>query len=177
MLIEKLSIAIVLILSYVFQVNADFIALAEIKPDLLLILTIYIAFYKGEFSGLWLGFFTGLLQDINLGGYVSLTSGEVTKYFIGSHALPKALIGYFTGKLLPLFLSENPFVISLLIFSGNLIKGILFLSIIMIFHEGYQISAAIFIILPESLYTAIVGMFWFRLLKKILPMKNSSQDT
>ena len=176
MFIEKLGITVVLILSYIFQVSADFFALGEIKPDFLLILVIYTAFHKGEFSGLWLGFFAGLLQDINLGAYVSLKSEDLN-YFIGSHALPKALIGYYTGKMLPSFLSENTFLIPLLIFAGNLLKGILFLLILIIFHGGYQMSPVLSVILPESLYTAIIGMFWFKLLKNILPMKSISQKT
>ena len=175
MFIEKLGIITVLILSYVLQMSADFFVLGEIKPDFLLILTIYTAFHKGEFSALWLGFFAGLLQDINLGAYLSLAPEGGAKYFIGSHALPKALIGYYTGKMLPLFPPENTFLISLLIFIASLIKGILFLLILIIFHWGYQVGTVISIMLPESLYTAIVGMFWFKLLKSILPMKSVPQ--
>ena len=174
MLIEKLSIIIILALSYVLQVSTDFFALGGIKPDFLLILTMYTSFHKGEFSGLWVGFFAGLLQDINLGAYVSLTSQE-TNYFIGSNALPKALVGYFTGKLAPFVLSENTFLVSLLIFGGNMFKGILFLLILIIFHGNYQLSGFIPIILPESFYTAVIGMFWFKLLKNLLPMKSFTQ--
>ena len=174
MLIEKLGIMTILALSYILQVSTDFFTLGGIKPDFLLILTIYTSFHKGEFAGLWIGFFAGLLQDINLGAYVSLTSQE-TNYFIGSNALPKALIGYFTGRVVPFFLSENTLLISSLIFVSNLLKGILFLLILAIFHRDHQLSGFISIILFESLYTAIIGMFWFKLLKSLLPMKGFTQ--
>ena len=44
-----------------------------IYPDFLLIFVIFFALRRGEFSGLWIGFFAGLLEDAGLLGYAEKT--------------------------------------------------------------------------------------------------------
>ena len=98
MILEKVVIGIAIFVSYFLQTSVDFFALGSVKPDFLLILTVYFALYRGSFAALWIGFFGGLLQDINLGGYTNLVKQDM-QYYIGTSALAKTVIGYVAGKV------------------------------------------------------------------------------
>ena len=70
MILEKVVIGIAIFVSYFLQTSVDFFALGSIKPDFLLILTVYFALYRGSFSALWIGFF---------GGTCSVTRSSITR--------------------------------------------------------------------------------------------------
>lgn len=172
MILEKTVIFITILISYFMQTSVDFFRLGSINPDFLLILTVYFAYNRGSFSGLWIGFIGGLLQDINLGGMVDISSTAVS-YFIGTHALPKALIGYFIGKIAKNIHQEGNLILFVLVFFSSLIKGFLLFFIIAIFHTGMNAQSVITIIIPESFYTGLITLIWFRVLTWILPISES----
>ena len=47
--------------------------------------------------GIWIGFFGGLLQDINLGASTAM-GFEGIRHYLGMNILPKSVCGYFAGK-------------------------------------------------------------------------------
>ena len=55
MILEKIVIGIAIFVSYFLQTSVDFFALGSVKPDFLLILTVYFALYRGSFAALWIG--------------------------------------------------------------------------------------------------------------------------
>ncbi len=169
MILEKTVIFITILISYFIQTSVDFFRLGSINADFLLILTIYFSYYRGPFAGLWVGFLGGLLQDINLGGMVE-TGAVATSYYIGTHALPKTLIGYFTGRITKNFHGDGRIVLFGLILVSNLIKDIILMFVIGLFHVNVSPRAIATIIIPESFYTAIVALVWFRILRWILPI-------
>jgi rod shape-determining protein MreD len=58
-----------------------FLSIDDYRPDMLLILTLFIGFRFGHISGSLFGFYTGVLQDMMTG-------------FMGIHALANTLTGY-----------------------------------------------------------------------------------
>ncbi len=71
----------------VFQTSdlLEFIKIGEIKPDLILILVVWLGLVKGSDAGCFSGFFFGLFED---------ASSNMT---LGSNALTKTILGFFCG--------------------------------------------------------------------------------
>jgi len=74
-----------LFLSVVHIVFLRFIAVSSVTPDLLFILTVWIALVEGQFTGMIAGFICGLLFDV--------VSTDVP----GSNALSKTIAGFVAG--------------------------------------------------------------------------------
>jgi len=167
-MLEKSVIALSILISYFLQTSVSFFSLAGVKPDFLLILTIYFAVFRGSFSGLWIGFMGGLLQDFNLGGILDIQSNQM-EFFTGIHALPKALVGFIVGKLSRNINKESPLIISLMLFSASIGYGIFVFSSINIFHQDIAAEAFFTKIFPESIYNAILSVVWMKFLKWAMP--------
>ncbi len=76
---------VALILSIVHIVFLRFLAVSSVTPDLLLILTVWIAIAEGQFVGMFAGFLSGMLFDV--------VSADVP----GSNALAKTIAGFVAG--------------------------------------------------------------------------------
>lgn len=168
MILEKIVIGIAIFVSYFLQTSVDFFALGSVKPDFLLILTVYFALYRGSFAALWIGFFGGILQDINLGGYTNLVKQEM-QYYIGTSALAKTIIGYVSGKVARDINKDATSLIVIVVFVACLIKGIIMFFTVAIFHSSAHAASLITIVLPEALFTAVLSIVWFRLLRWAFP--------
>ena len=175
MLLEKIIIAISIIISYFMQSSIEFFSIGNIKPDFLLLLTIYFALFRGEFTGIWVGFFGGLLQDINL-GIVPNFNIEKIRYFLGINILPKALIGYATGKISKGITKDNYFTWIAISFIFSLIKGVLVFLLTAFSCMSVASHSLVSVILPESIYNALLSVVWFKfLLWAIPPIKTGNQ--
>src|SRR3954462_3522952 len=67
------------------QLNLGYIAVENVTPDLLVILTVFIAVREGQFTGEIAGFILGLLFDL------------ISSDIIGTNALLKMLAGFIAG--------------------------------------------------------------------------------
>jgi len=76
---------IALLLNVVHLVFLRFVAVSSVTPDLLLILTVWIAIVEGQFTGMIAGFLCGLLFDV------------VSEDVLGSNALAKTAAGFVAG--------------------------------------------------------------------------------
>lgn len=75
-----------IIICFVLQSSLyQFISLANVMPNLLLILVVSTAYMRGKIAGMTMGFFCGLLIDILFGK------------LIGLYALIQMIIGYIAG--------------------------------------------------------------------------------
>lgn len=173
MLFEKLIIVLAVFFSYFLQTSIDVVRIAQIKPDFLLMLTIYFAIHKGPFTGLWIGFWGGLLQDINIGG-IALDEDHI-KYFIGVHALPKTLLGFFVGKFSAGIRKDNMLVSAVLLFFSSLFVGVFTFFLISVFHNAIAAQAFFSVVLPESIYNTLLGIFWLKFLTWALPTITEEQ--
>jgi len=168
MILEKLIVAVAIIVSYFMQTSMDFFKLGDISPDFLLLLTIYFAIHRGEFAGLWVGFFGGLLQDINFGTFSTMAVGSI-QHYIGMNILPKSIVGYVTGKFSEKVRKDNILSLVILVFGFSILKGLIKLLLTVLFFGSTTGQAIITVILPESFYNAILSIFWFKLLFWAIP--------
>ena len=87
---------VILFVSYLLQCTVfQKLTLASIKPNLLLIITASIGFMRGSKEGMFLGFFSGLLIDIQFGT------------MLGFYALLYLIIGYINGMFQKMYYDDN----------------------------------------------------------------------
>lgn len=127
----------------------DWIAIAGVKPDILLILTIFIAQKQGMMKGQISGFFAGLVEDV------------FSIQLFGIHSFCKLVVGYFAGLLYSNFVLDNFLIQALLGFVGSLVHGFLFLGAKALFDSidvGYYFLNVFWI---KVLYTTLLTPFLF----------------
>ena len=90
----------------------DFVAVLGVKPDLQLILVVFLALRRGSMSGQIAGFVGGLLEDV------------VTLSPLGFNAIVKALAGFCAGLPFGLIRASAVVVPVLLMAGASLIKGL-----------------------------------------------------
>lgn len=67
------------------QLNLGYIAVESVVPDLLVVLTVFIAIREGQFAGLVAGFLLGIIFDL------------ISSDIVGTNALSKMLAGFVAG--------------------------------------------------------------------------------
>ena len=172
-MLEKLVIAIVILLAYILQSSVDFLTIGHIRPDLLLLVTMYFALSRDDFFGLWVGFSCGLLQDINLGG-ISEIGTEKINYYIGINVLSKSIVGYICGKFSEMYRNDNFVFIFISVTLFSIVQGFLILFLIKIFYENISITNIVTIIIPSALYNSFLSLFFFKVLDNILGIKKET---
>jgi len=118
------------------------IAIANIRPNLIIIITASFGFMRGAKEGMFVGFFAGLMLDILFGN------------ILGFFALIYLMFGFLNGLFQQIYLDEDIKLPILLISATSLIYGLC----IYVFHFVLRGDFAFFtylnqIILPELIYT------------------------
>ncbi|NLW25778.1 MAG: rod shape-determining protein MreD [Clostridia bacterium] len=134
--------------------------IAGVKPDLLLIFTVYFALIKGPGEGAGAGFLLGLIEDLYSAKY------------IGLNALCKLIIGILVGFLEKRLYKENFFVPMMALFVASLLHT--FLYFVFSNFVGYPIPIVFLakIILPFALYNTCLTPFIYGLFYKACTYKN-----
>jgi rod shape-determining protein MreD len=123
---------------------------SSVTPDLLLIFTVFIAIYEGQFTGMIAGFLCGLLFD------------AISTDVIGTNALAKTFAGFVAGY----FYRENQgmqivgslnflLIVALSGFIHNLVYSFFFI-------KPMQVSFWVFFLqygLAATLYTTVTALF------------------
>ena len=124
------------------------LSIADITPNLILMFTCIVGYMRGRASGLFTGFFGGLLIDIMGGKVIGFT----------------ALLYMFAGFLNGIFHKE--YVKEQLIFPISLVVLCDFLYGIAVFVTGFLVRNklsfgfyAVRIIFPEMIYTGVITIF------------------
>lgn len=150
-----------LLQSTVFQ----WLAIASVSPNLLIVLTAAIGFMRGRKEGLLTGFFCGLLMDI--------MSGNV----IGLFALLYTLTGYINGLFKKSYYPEDiKLPVLSVILSDFLINLVIYLISFLTrgrFSIGYYLYH---LILPELVYTAVVAVFLYLILLKVNRLLEAGEE-
>ena len=141
-----------LLQSTVFQ----FLSFAGIAPNLLLIVVSSFALMRGEREGMWLGLFAGFLLDIFYGQY------------LGIYCLLYLWLGFLCGVFQKRFYPDD-FTLPMMIIGGSDFVCNLIIYLTMFLTRGrtsflYYLRA---VILPELVYTILVGLFLYLILLKI----------
>ena len=139
---------LLLLLAFALQTTwIDFLEVSSLKPDLILLVLIYIALRKGPLVATCMGFGIGFMQDIYL------------PVDLGLNALAKSLVGFAVGYGRTRIVADNIQVQVALIFGATLCHD-------MVYYLGT--SAIGLIDLPyfwlryglgRAVYTALVGSF------------------
>ena len=83
---SKIILLCTIVLSFLLQTTVvKKMAIGSIAPNLLVILCISMGLMRGRKSGLWVGFFSGMLVDLFYGS------------FLGFYALIYMYVGFFSG--------------------------------------------------------------------------------
>lgn len=131
-------------------------SLADVVPNLLIILTASVAIINGSLEGCLVGFFSGMLLDAVFGPY------------LGVYALGYLICGYLTGIGNRVFYKEDITFPILMIAAADLFYGVY------MYVFGFMIRGRLNIlfyirriILPETVYTVIIAIFLYRLILMI----------
>jgi len=150
-------VTIEIIICFILQTTVfQWIALANVVPNLLLILTVSIAFMRGRNEGLAVGFFCGLLVDLCFGN------------LIGLYALIYMTIGFLNGYSHKIFVKEDLTIPIVLVAISELIY--FFLYYILEFLLRGKLDILYYLIrigLPEIIYTVLISIVMYKLLNII----------
>lgn len=125
----------------------SFLELANIRPNLLLILTATFGFMRGQKEGMIVGFFSGILLDIQFGS------------FLGFYALVYLIIGYVNGMFYKNFYEEDFKLPLILISASELIYGhIIYLSMFLLRSDFRYLYYLGHTIVQELVYTVLVAL-------------------
>ena len=151
---RKITMALLILLFILLQSTVcQMIAVASIKPNLLIILTVSFGLMRGKKDGMLTGFFCGLLTDLFF------------ESIIGFNAILYLWVGYFSGYFYRIFYDDDIKTPIFLISVTDLVYGILQYGFMFLLRGRidffYYLGR---IILPEVLYTLLITIFCYRIL-------------
>ncbi len=134
-----------------------------IKPDLITIIVLYAALWKGPTRGAAVGFMGGIIEDIF--SYVS--SGAI----LGANAFAKVVTGFLFGLLRKRFSVNSVRFQIISSFAATLLSQMLFFFLSGICGMGRSANALGHVLFPVSVCNAVLAPFVFLLLKKVVKPK------
>ncbi len=147
--IKRLFITIVvLFVCYILQCTLfPRLALASVKPNIMIILTASYGFMRGPREGMLVGFFSGLMMDIQFGN------------ILGFYALIYMAAGYVNGLFEQLYYDEDIKLSLALVGATEFIYGlVIYLLMFMLRSEFDFLHYLRHIIIPELIYTIVVTL-------------------
>ena len=166
MIKKKITCIIVVVLAIVLQTTVfQNIALADVVPNIMLVVTVTYGYLRGRTSGLLVGFFCGLLLDMYCGSV------------IGLYAFALMTIGFFVGFCQKIYFTNNLILPIILIASSDLLYGIyVYITEFLMRGKLYFGFAFVYKILPELIYTVIIGIIVYRLLAALEEFLSKSKE-
>ena len=145
---------ILIILCFLFQTTVfKWLNFGGIVPNLMIVLTASFGFMRGKKTGLFYGFFCGLLADIFFANV------------LGLNAMIYMYIGYANGKFNRIFYPDEIKLPLVLIFFSDLIYGFSYYVILFLLRGRFHLNFYfINIILPEMVYTILVTLLLYPLI-------------
>lgn len=164
MILVYILSAVIMAVSLILQSHPSFdtIRFLGVKPDLLFIALVYFSYSFGSFYGQTCAFIGGIFQDANSNGPLGLMT------------LPKVLIAFLAGFAGRSVFQGNSFTVILIVFVASLLKGVLTLIFALFFGDA-SVSSIPHIILPESVYNALISMPLFYIYNKIFDFELSKE--
>lgn len=165
-LLRGVVIVLLVVLCFVLQTTLlKRIALAEVVPNLLLILVIAISYMKGANAGMATGMLCGLLSDFLYGDVV------------GMGALSFLLIGFLAGFSNRIYDPEDVTIPVILTAAGDFLYSILYYILHFLFRNrldfGFYLKN---VIVPELVYTVLVGALLYKPLQKLMLLLADQQE-
>lgn len=142
----------------------DSLKIFNVKPNLLMVLIVVVAFQGNNIEGAVVGFFSGLTHDI--------VSGRI----IGFYALLGLYLGLCIGSLNKRLYKENIFAVVFFIFVSTIIYEYSIYFFYTVFRNNLELLYPLkHIILPLSLYNGIVSIVIYLIVYKINELVDTSK--
>ena len=123
------------------------LALASVKPNLMIVVTAAFGFMRGTKEGMLIGFFSGLLMDIQFGN------------ILGFYALIYLLIGYVNGLFEQMYYDEDIKLPLILIAASEAVYGLVIYVLMFLLRSEFDfLHYFSHIIIPELIYTIVVTL-------------------
>ena len=154
---RKVTVFIIIVICFLLQSTLfQTLSFASISPNLLIVVTASFGFMRGRKSGMWTGFFCGLLLDIFFGRV------------IGFYALVYMYIGYINGFFRKRFFPDDIKLPLILIFASDLSYNLIVYFLLFLMRGQFQFGYyLVHIILPELVYTILITVFLYFIILKI----------
>lgn len=155
--IAIVGIIITFFIVYFLQANFfSWFTIAKIKPNLFIILVLFVGLFAGKKIGVVLGFIFGIVLDLLIGRTVGMTG------------ILLAFVGYLGEYFDKNFSKESRFTIMLMVFGSTVLYEIC-LYLFYIFRMGLQIEIYAFlkILLVEAIYNILIVIIIYPLIQKV----------
>ena len=140
---KRVAVTVLIVLAaYLLQCTLfNHLELAGIKPNLILIVTASFGFMRGQKEGMLVGFFAGLITDIQFGT------------ILGFYALLYLVIGFVNGLFEQLYFDEDIKLPLFLISVSEFLYGIIIYLLMFMLRSDFNR-----IIVPELIYTIVITL-------------------
>lgn len=154
---RKIVVTLLIIICFCLQCTLfKALSLGFIAPNLLIIITSSFGLMRGKKEGLIIGFFCGFLIDIFYGDV------------LGFYALIYMYVGYVNGFFNKIFYDEDIKLPIILITLSDFVYGyIIYLFLFLLRTRLDIIYYTIHIIIPEVVYTVVVTIVFYRVIRAI----------
>ena len=154
---RKLITLVIIIICFLLQSTIlRKLAIGNICPNLLIIVTASFGFMRGTKSGMYVGLTCGLFIDLFWGG------------LLGFHMLLFVLVGYFNGSFQRLFFDDDIKLPIVLIGVSDFMYGLLTYGCLYMLQGDFAfLSHLMEIILPELVYTILVTLALYQIILHI----------
>lgn len=156
-MIKKITTFLVIIIAYLLQTTVfQHLQLANVVPNLLLVVVVSYAYLRGRTSGLLIGFLCGMILDMH-GGTV-----------VGLYAFILMSIGFVVGFCQKFYFTDSLLLPAILIVSSDFVYSIYYYVTEFLMrgrlHLGFYF---LHVILPEMIYTGLIGIVLYRLIASL----------
>lgn len=140
--------AAIVIIGYLLQCTLfSHLTLASIKPNIMIVLTAAFGFMRGPKEGMLVGFFSGLMIDIQFGN------------ILGFYALIYLLMGFVNSMFQQVYYDEDIKLPLVLIAASEFLYGlVIYLLMFMLRSEFNFIYYLSHNIIPELIYTIVIAL-------------------
>lgn len=149
--------ALTIVACFLLQTSVfEFFKLANIAPNILIILVSSVAVMRGQKEGMLVGFFCGLMLDIFYGS------------LLGGYAFLYMLFGFVDGFFHRIYYSDDSFLPVIMIGINDLVYGLIMYILCGLLNNHLKIFYYIkSTILPEMVYTVAVGLVLYQILLRV----------
>ena len=140
---SKIVLFLTIVFTFLLQCTVmDFISIGSITPNLILILCVSMGLMRGRKSGLWVGFFSGLLIDMFYGSV------------FGFYALIYMYVGFISGYAHRIYYDNDIKIPMILVAGGDLLYNLAVYGLQFLLRGRLGLETYIYrIIIPEVFYT------------------------
>lgn len=150
---NKIVLFFLILVCFLFQCTVLHIfSIGSITPNLLLILCVSMGLMRGKRSGMWIGFFSGLLIDLFYGS------------LFGFYALIYMYFGYLSGYACKIYYDDDIKIPVFLVACADFFYGTAVYALQFLLRGRLGFGTYLYrIILPEIFYTAFLTLIVYRI--------------